>query len=221
MSDISLQDDIDLINEVAADWRQSHSKKNSGYGPRALILSSLCAVDLLDVESDHSYWQYDPFYADMLAREARGHWDVHRMYRNVIASKIKAGVELFEEEKIFAAEMLTDPDNRPKMPGRNKIEDNFTRNLLILAFLEVLVEEHNLSPFRSDAKKDPAFDAPSIISEAFKKAGDHSVSYNMIKGVLQNKELEVWRGRLLKLKEKMPRAQALRFVAELNASSQQ
>lgn len=234
MADPHLADSLKVMRETIADWSQSHSKKSEGYGPRALIVMAIFDVDLQESESGEYFWAYDPYISEHLHREALAHWDTFRMYSDIIASKIKCGVRLQKLERDFAARVLSGELTSPRKPKANKIEDNFSRNLLILACVNSLVEDHLIARFPSETRRSNKTDASTLVSEAFCQTGHHEVTPSAVKGVLQNKKVLSWVSKLegarrepvrlikhLKFQELRHAHEAIEsFYAEIGALSQ-
>lgn len=222
MPNYDLDQAINDIRETVAEWSENQKHRGPGYGPRALIILAVYEVELCENADRVNYWCYDRFYAESFADSAKHHWDVHRLYADVIASKLKAGAWLFEDERNFAAAVLSGEASAPRKPKANKLEDKFSRNLLILSCINFLVEDYGLNRFRNDAKKSKSPDAPSIVSEAFELAGHHDVTPSTIKGVLQNKQLAPWLEKLNKARtggSLKARVLAAEYKAATNSSA--
>ncbi|GAA6181070.1 hypothetical protein NBRC116594_25080 [Shimia sp. NS0008-38b] len=173
------------------------AKEQSEFGPRHLLAQQIFKVRLTPEAAQSAQFYDEGRYAEAFYWEAEEHWDIERLYRQVVSTKVDLAHPLNEWERRFITRVLGG-DWEPKIKRKrgSAFEENWDRNFFIVLLLVELRDNFHIRPTRNDEKKHSCADSEKrgqdIISAAFIKAGRHEVTPKAVKSTWVNKEVRKW-----------------------------
>jgi hypothetical protein len=126
--------------------------------------------------------------ADYLVQWAFASSDAFDVAKDIASQIVFAGAQLPTGLRRFVCRAIVDPKfRRPRAPGRSR-DKNWLRDRLLLEILQELEARFDVRPMRNDGSKhrDSACD---LVAQAFCTAGNHTLSYKILKLTWLNKTL--------------------------------
>jgi hypothetical protein len=115
--------------------------------------------------------------------------DTYAFAIELACQQIGMGVQMPAGLRDFVCGVLLGHVKRPTRRGQSRGQ-NWGRDYVILEMLEHLVDHFGVRPTRNDETKDET-SACDLVSQAFREAGYHNLTFKTIKGIWLNKALRI------------------------------